>query len=299
MIFNQDDDRAPFLMALDCVTGEIRWKTPRPEMLAGYAVPVVCHAGGRDDIVIAGSGKLQGYDPNTGKLLWTCNTLLRTVMTTPAVVDDLIYVSIQSYGDTDRVLKYALLEWKDTNQDGRLAKSEVGEGFWERFDQGDEDGDGFLVDDEIDAAFQSPTNMAGGGNTIQAVRGGGLGDVTDTHLVWNLDNKAPSNIASPLVVDGKLLVVKKGGISALFDAQTGATVWMKKRIRNLGNYYASPISGDGKVYVLGENGFMIVLQQEDKPKVLAKNDMGESCVATPAIAGGRIYVRTQTKLYCF
>ncbi|MEO2048912.1 MAG: PQQ-binding-like beta-propeller repeat protein [Pirellulales bacterium] len=299
LIFNQDDDLSPFLLALDKQTGKVLWKTDRPEMLAGYSIPVICRAGQREDIVVAGSGKLKGYNPKTGEERWTCNTLLRTIMTTPAVVDDTIYVSLQSYGDTNRVLKFALLEWKDTNQDGRLEKSEVGEPFWEKFDQGDKNQDGFLVDEEIDRAFQTATNMAGGGSTIQAVRGGGVGDVTATHLQWNLDYKVPSNIVSPLVVNGRLLVVKKGGISACFDTQVGATLWMKKRIGNLGNYYASPVAGDGKIYVMGENGFLTVLEQGPKLKVLAKNDMGESCTATPAIADDRIFVRTQTKLYCF
>ena len=299
VIFNQDDDRDPFLLALDKRTGDVRWKVSRPEMLGGYSVPVICKANGREDLVVAGTGKLKGYNPISGEEIWTCNTLLRTIMTTPTVVDDLIYIGIQSYGDTDRVLKYALLQWKDTNQDGRLDKTEIDEGFWTKFDSGDKNKDGFLVGDEIDAAFQSSSNMVGGGNTIQAVRGGGVGDVTKTHLLWNLDHKAPSNIASPLVVNGRVFVVKKGGISACFDSKSGETVWMKKRIRNLGNYYASPIAGDGKIYVMGENGFLVVLEQGDKVKVLARNDMGESCIATPAIADGRIYVRTLTKLYCF
>jgi len=299
LIFNQDDDLNPFLLALDKKSGDVRWKTPRPEMLAGYSVPVICRAGEQEDIVIAGSGKLVGYDPNTGEQRWNCNTLLRTMMTTPAVVGDAIYVSVQSYGDTDRVLKLALLQWKDTNQDGRLEKAEVGEAFWEKFEKGDQDKDGFLVDDEIDVAFQNSANMVGGGNTIQAIRGGGQGDVTDTHLIWNLDNKAPSNIVSPLVVDGRLFIVKKGGISACFDTEKGETIWLKKRIKNFGNYYASPVAGDGKIYVMGENGFLVVLEQGPKPKVLAKNDMGEPCTATPAIADGRIFVRTLNNLYCF
>jgi len=299
VIFNQDDDLASFLIAFDKYTGKQRWRTPRPEMLGGYAVPVLCTVGGRTDVVVAGSGKLKGYNPADGKERWTCNTLLRTIMTTPAVVDDKIYVSVQSYGDTDRVLKFALLQWVDTNQDGKLDKSELNKAFWKKFDEGDHNKDGFLVDDEIDDAFQSKTNRVGGGTIIQAIRGGGTGDVTKTHVVWNLTkNVAPSNIASPLVYEGKVFVVKEGGISSCFDAQSGKKVWKKKRIRNLGHYYASPVAGDGKVYVTGENGFIVVLKQGKRPKVLAKNDMGEPCVATPAIANGRLYVRTLNKLYC-
>lgn len=299
LIYSQDDDLDPFLTAIDKYTGKVLWRTKRPEMLGGYATPVMCTANGRTDLVVAGTGKMKGYNPATGEEIWTCNSLLRTIMTTPVVVDDRIFISVQSYGDTARVLKYALLQWKDTNQDGKLEKSELAKQFWTKFDKGDGDSDGFLVDDEIDAAFQAPTNMVGGGNIIQAIRGGGTGDVTDTHLIWNLDNSAPSNISSPLAVNGQLFLVKKGGISASFSTEDGSEVWGRRRIRNLGNYYASPIAGDGKIYVAGENGFVVVLQQGDKPKILARNDLRDSIVATPAIAENRLYVRTLKHLYCF
>ena len=132
VIFNIDDDLDPFLVALDRYSGDVRWKTPRPEMLGGFSTPVMCTAGGRTDLVLAGSGKMKGYDPQTGKELWTCNSLLRTIMTTPVVVDDTIYMSLQSYGDTERVLKFALLQWRDTNQDGKLTKSELEKVFWKK-----------------------------------------------------------------------------------------------------------------------------------------------------------------------
>jgi outer membrane protein assembly factor BamB len=298
VIFNQDDDLAPYLIALDAATGKLRWRTPRPDMLAGYAVPVLCQAGGRTDLVVAGSGKLKGYDPETGKERWTCNTLLRIIMPSPVVKDDVIYVSVQSYGDAARTLKFALLEWLDTNQDGRLARAEVPREFLEKFDQSDKDRNGMLEGAEVDTAFQSPANMAGGGNIIQAVRGGGSGDVTKTHLLWNLDNRAPSNLSSPLVVGDELLVVKKGGLSSCFSSATGKTRWELKRIGNFGEYYASPVYGDGKIYLTGENGLVVVLAAGPELRVLAKNDVGGTCVATPAIAEGRLYFRTREKLLC-
>lgn len=299
VIFNLDDDLSPYLIALDRESGSIHWKTERPEMLGGYAVPVICKANGRTDIVVAGSGKMKGYDPANGKERWTCNSLLRTIMTTPVVQDDHIYITCQSYGDTSRVLKFALLQWRDTNQDGKLAKDELEEAFHEKFDKGDANKDGFLVDDEVSAAFQSPKNMVGGGNIIQSIRGGGTGDVTKTHLEWNLDEKTPSNIASPLAYDGRLFMVKKGGLSAAFQLKDGKKVWTKKRVRNFGNYYASPIAAGGYIYVPGENGYIVVLKAGPQVEVLAKNDLGDSIIATPAIANNRLYVRTLRKLYCF
>ena len=295
--FCQDDDLAPTLFAVDARSGGERWRAARPDMLAGYAVPVVCEAEGQTDVVIAGSGRMKGYDPKTGKERWSCNTMPRTVMTSPVVRDGIIYVSVQSYGDETRTLKFALLEWLDTNQDGKLAKAEVPKEFVPRFEQSDKNQDGVIAEGELDTAFQSPDNLVGGGTTIQAVRGGGTSDVTATHVLWNVKNKAPSNLVSPLVIGNQLFVVKKGGISSSFNTESGAPLWEQTRIRNIGDYYASPVAGDGKIYVVGENGFCVVLKAGAQLDILAKNDLGESCLATPSIADGRLYFRTRNTLY--
>lgn len=298
VIFCQDDDLAPFLVAVDAATGKEKWKTPRSEMLAGYAVPVVCEAEGRTDIVVAGSGKLKGYDPSTGKELWTCNTLLRTIMTSPVVNEGVIYIAVQSYGDATRTLKHALLEWLDTNQDGILSRDETPKEFHERFDASDKNHDKQIGPEEIDTAFQSPDNMAAGGNIIQAIRGGGLGDVTKTHLVWNLDHKTPSNIASPLFYNGRLYLVKSGGMSSCYDTKDGKTLWERSRLGNFGDYYASPIAANGRLYIAAKNGFVVVLEDGPELKVLGKHDLGEEIIATPAVVDGRMLVRTRESLIC-
>lgn len=299
VVFCSDDDLNSYLIAIDKQTGDVRWKTPREDMLGGYSTPVIVETPERTDIVVAGTGKMKGYNPETGEEIWTCNTLLRTIMTSPVVRDGVVYLSVQSYGDTERILKYALLEWKDTNQDGKLAKTEVPKEFGVKFEKADRDQDGFLVGDELDYAFQSPTNMAGGGSIIQAIKGGGVGDVTKTHLLWNLKNKAPSNMASPVIVDDQLFVVKKGGLCSSFDVETGMAHWEVKRLHNLGEYFASPVAADGKIYVTGENGFVVVLEQGHTLNVLAKNDLGDTVIATPAIADNRLYFRTMEKILCF
>lgn len=298
VIFCQDDDLAPFIVSVDAKTGKERWKTLRKDMLAGYALPVLCTAGGRTDLVVAGSGKLKGYDPSNGRELWTCNTLLRTIMVSPVVHDGVIYIAVQSYGDSTRTLKHALLEWLDTNQDGILARDETPREFHERFDLSDKNKDKVIGPEEIDTAFQSPDNMAAGGNIIQAIRGGGSGDVTQTHVLWNKDHKTPSNLSSPLYYNGRLYLVKSGGMSSCYDTRDGKLLWERSRLGNFGDYYASPIAADGRVYIAGKNGFVVVLQDGPELKVLGKNDIGEDIIATPAIADGRLYVRTRENLFC-
>lgn len=298
VIFCQDDDLTPFVVAVDAKTGKERWKTPRKEMLAGYALPVLCEANGRTDLVIAGSGKLKGYDPATGKEIWTCNTMLRTVMTSPVVQEGIIYIAVQSYGDPTRTLKHALLEWLDTNQDGKLAREEMPKEFLERFDLSDKNHDKVIGPEEIDTAFQDPNNMVGGGNTIQAVRGGGIGDVTKTHVLWNIDPKTPSNLSSPVVYNGRVHVVKAGGLASCYEASSGKALWERSRLGNFGDYFASPVAADGKIYIAGRNGFIVVLQDDPELKVLRRNDLGEEIIATPAIADGRLFVRTRESLIC-
>lgn len=299
LIFNQDDDLTPYLIAVDASTGKQRWKTPRPDMLGGYALPVLCEANGRTDVVVAGTGKLKGYDPATGKELWNCNTLIRTIMTSPVVKDGVIFIAVQSYGDAARTLDKALLEWLDTNQDGKLSRNEVPDEFKEKFDASDKTKKGYLTAEDLKMAFQAPDNMAGGGNTIQAVKGGGLGDVTKTHLLWNLTKlKAPSNMASPIVVGNNLYVVKVGGLTSCFDTATGQTRWERQRLRNLGDYLASPVAADGKIFMTSKGGFIAVLAAEPRLKILASNDMNGEVIASPAIADGRIFVRTNEKIIC-
>ena len=100
------------------------------------------------------------------------------------------------------------------------------------------------------------------------------------------------------MVGDQLFLVKKGGLSSSFDICHRERHWKLNRLKNIGDYYASPIAGDGKIYVAGENGFVVVLSQGPKLNILAKNDMGEPCLATPAIADGRIFIRTRETLFC-
>ena len=131
-----------------------------------------------------------------------------------------------------------------------------------------------------------------------AVRGGGRGDVTKTHLLWKHKTKYTDHIVSPFVLDGRMLLIKGGGISTLFETKQGKPLRGPKRIPNNCPHFASPVYGDGKIYVAGENGVIIVLKNSPRYEVLSKNDMGGSILATPAIANGRLFIRTRAKLFC-
>lgn len=305
VLFSQDDDLNPAIYAIDRKSGDIRWKTDRSDMLASYSCPVVCrvqeNGAKHDEIVVAGTGKLIGYDPVDGHERWYARVLLRNIKTTPVSDNGVVYVSLESAG-----IAQQWIAANDANKDGKLSRDEVPKPFWKKFDRGDVNKDGFLENEELDLAFLDPNNPAGSRwnaeehseRYIIAVRGGGSGDVTDSHVIWRHESRAPDGISSPLVVDNRMFLVKQGGLSSCFDTARGEPLWSLKRIDNSSTYYASPVAGDGKIYCTGENGLVAVLSQGTDVEVLAVNDLGESILGTPAISDGRMFFRTRTKVIC-
>lgn len=317
VIFCQDDDLNPALYAFDRATGREVWKDDRLDMAVNYSHPVVNRVDGRDEIVVAGTGLLVGYDPASGKRRWHAKTLLRNIKTTPVCRDGVIYVSLQSSGIANQWL--VAVDQADTgNRDGKVDKSEirayvgesgVPEEFLRRtFDRGDANGDGQLEGPELDAAFLHPDNFAGVTFTtlgdsaaeeyILAVRGGGQGDVSATHVVWKHRTKHTDHVVSPLVTDGRMLLIKSGGIRTVFETKGGSPLGGPKRVANATSYFASPVTGDGKIYLAGENGMVVVLRDDAGYEELAVNDVGDNVVATPAIAHGALFIRTRGKLLC-
>ncbi len=122
--------------------------------------------------------------------------------------------------------------------------------------------------------------------------------MTQSHVLWKHQSRAPDHIVSPLIVENRMFVVKGGGICSCFNTADGQPFWYQKRLGVIGDFFASPVYGDGKIYVVAENGQVAVLAEGPKLQVLAKNDLGESSLGTPAIADGRIIFRTRTKLVC-
>jgi outer membrane protein assembly factor BamB len=126
-----------------------------------------------------------------------------------------------------------------------------------------------------------------------AIRPGGRGDVTTTHLAWHSPSGA-SYVPSILHYDGLLYVTNEVGVVTCADARTGERVW---RHRLGGVFFASPVAGAGKVYLVSETGETYVLRAGRTPEVLARNDLGERFLASPAISRGRIFLRSDRTLF--
>lgn len=129
-----------------------------------------------------------------------------------------------------------------------------------------------------------------------AIRPDGSGNVTHTHVVWHT-TKGCSYVPSPIVAGGGkyFLVVSDTGIASCFEADTGKRYWTER----IGPHYsASLVEAEGLVHFLSDEGVTTIVRAGPKFDRVAQNELGESCYGSPAISGGRIYLRAQRHLYC-
>jgi outer membrane protein assembly factor BamB len=138
------------------------------------------------------------------------------------------------------------------------------------------------------------TSSGYGAPAIRAIRPDGHDDATTTHIVWESRANVPL-MPSFVYADGLLFSVKESGVATCLDAKTGQVVW-KERLG--GTYGASPVLAEGRLYCLAEDGTTAVIAAGKEFKQLAKNPLEGLCKASPAISGGRIFIRSQSSLFC-
>jgi len=133
----------------------------------------------------------------------------------------------------------------------------------------------------------------GAGLELWAVRPDGRGVVTDTHVAWKCRRGVPRR-PSLLLVGDLLFMVDDDGVATCLEAKTGAEVW-KERLG--GNYSASPIFAGGKVYFFDQEGTSTVIEAARQYKVIAVNRLDDGFMASPAVSGRALYLRTKSALY--
>ena len=126
-----------------------------------------------------------------------------------------------------------------------------------------------------------------------ALRPGGRGDVSGSHVLWRMPGGG-SYAASLVYYEGLLYFTNDVGVLTCADAKTGERLW---QLRLDGVFFASPVAGDGKIYFVSQTGETIVVRADRQPAILARNDLGERLVASPAISHGRIYLRSDSRLF--
>jgi outer membrane protein assembly factor BamB len=128
---------------------------------------------------------------------------------------------------------------------------------------------------------------------FMAIRPGGKGDISATHVAWRVPSGAPY-ISSLVLYDGLIYLTGDVGVLTVADAKTGERVYQE---RIGGVYTASPVAGDGKVYLVSEDGETLVLAAGRAPKILERNKLTARQLASPAVAGGRLFIRSDDALY--
>jgi outer membrane protein assembly factor BamB len=126
-----------------------------------------------------------------------------------------------------------------------------------------------------------------------AIRPGGRGDVSASHLVWSVETGAPY-VSSLVFMNGLLFMANDTGVITAVDATSGDRVWQH---RVPGVFSASPLAADGRVYFVSESGRTIVMRASRTAEVLAQNDLDARLVASPAAARGRIFLRGDDRLF--
>lgn len=297
----QDHDEESFFARYDRKTGERRYRIDRSEFPRGYATPIVHKVGDKAEVVVAGTLRIVAYDFETGAEVWTVRGTSRIVNMTPILgPDGRIFAACWAPGadEGDRVqlpTTEELIAAADKNGNGSFEQGEpLPDPVQRRFDQFDRNKDGAISRAEYEAMYQVFTTAK---NVFVAITPGGKGEITDSNVQWRQTRYLPY-CPSPVLLGSALFTVKNGGIAASYNVENGNIV-KTARIPSGGEYYASPVVGDGKIYTFSQHGASTVLTADGNWDVLSAREFNEDVYATPAIADGRLYVRTASKLYCF
>lgn len=292
-----DQDQRAFLMAVDQKTGKQAWRAERSDMVHSFSTPVVY----RNELIVPGSFQMTSYDIDTGKLIWTLRGLTYQVKSSPVIEGDVLYFNGWAPGGepSERIELpnfQKMLEANDKNGDGKIARSEIPKEWqpanWEMQDLNKDD-----VYDERDWNYYMGRRTST--NAAMAVKMGGSGDISNTHVLWRYQKSLP-DVPGVLLYRGALYLIRNGGILQTLDPETGKLIKQGRLPHAMDEYYASPVGGDGKVYLLSRDGKATVLEAGSTDwGVAATADFGEEIFATPAIADGHVWVRTATALYDF
>jgi outer membrane protein assembly factor BamB len=293
-----DQRGGSFAIAVDTSTGRIRWRSERKHAVTeGYSTPAVyAPAGAKPQLIVSGARRNDGYDLATGENLWWIGKQGIYPAGSPVLFGDTL-IAVSTGGDEPEYPPFdAFREKLDVNKDEILSLEEFSReaDYKDHFGWLDADSDGRIVRAEWDAKRQESVAERG----VTGIRIGGEGDRTASDLLWRY-TKSFSYLITPLVYRGAVYLVKNGGIVTTLDPRTGEVLKTGRTPEAIDEYFASPVAGDGKVFLLSHSGKVTVLKADPQWEILAVNSLDEPCQATPAIASGRIYIRSHKALYSF
>lgn len=316
VFFLRDTAEYSALLCLDAQTGEEVWKAERNAFTDSFSTPFIWEFGESSEVVVAGSGALDSYDCSTGRKKWTVTGLPAFICPSPVAKGDRLVFGAWTtahVAGAERTRAGFGTDLKLTNEESTNASA-----FIKRFDKDgsntvtqdelpesrsrdaflflDHDKSGSWDESEIQSFFDK--EAAPGRNILVAVRGGGSGDVTQTHVLWESGKNLPY-VASPLIHKDRVYCLKKGGLLTSWELSTGK-MDRPMRLGIGGEFYATPVAIGEILLIAAERGAVIIVSVADKhPEIVAENDFDESIFATPAVVDNKIYLRTAANLYAF
>jgi outer membrane protein assembly factor BamB len=296
-----DQDEQAYLVAVHRNTGKQIWKVDRPEMVHSFSTPIVYrNKAGRTELIVPGSYQMNSYDAATGEELWRVRGLTYQVKSVPVIGDDILYFNGWAPGGEpsermDLPSFEEMLPNHDKDGDRKLSKTEVPKNWHPAtWDMQDLNKDGLLDGKDWEYYRMRRTSS----NATMAIKLGGKGDITTSHVLWRYDKSLP-DVPSVLLYRGVLYLIRSGGILQTLNPASGKVFKQGRLQHALDEYYTCPVAGDGKVYMISRNGVVSVLEAGADWGIASTADMGEEVFATPAIEDGHIWVRTSSALYNF
>jgi hypothetical protein len=263
---------------------------------------------GGTQILVPESFQLSAYDVRDGHRVWWVRGLACEMKSVLSVDGDMGYVNGWGFPQNQPGQQVASLSWEeglkryDRNGDGKISADEIsGDTLFDRmlspkvgFTAFDLNRDGSL--DEKEWAVMRA--MLASENGLLAIKLGGSGDVTDGAITWKYQRPVPQ-VPSTLLYKGVLFMVNDSGILLAIDPANGSVLKQGRLKGAIDKYFASPIGADGKVFLVSQDGTFSVVAAKADWEILSVNRLDDEVFATPAIADGRIYVRTKSTLYAF
>lgn len=298
VVINLDRDEQSSLLAVDLTTSKKVWQALRPDAFGSYGTPIIWQSGEDAEVVVPGSLRLKGYNLKTGKEDWLLEGVSSFACTTPVVGEGLLFFAAWAEGKADAPAPSweKFLEEHDKNKDGVVTLDEFDDASRDFYRGYDLNRDGKIDKTDWDQIISA---YAKGENVLVAVKPGGRGNISQTHVAWKATRGLPY-VASPLFYDDRIYLIKNGGMISSFEAQSGKPFYIQERLEAVGNYYSSPVAADGRIYIASLPGKLTVVKAGgDKPQILHQAEFGERIFATPALAGDKLFLRTRSTLYAF
>ena len=304
------DHPTSYLIAVDKNTGKVRWKVDRPAVISGYSTPIIYQPKqGPKQIIVPESFQLSAYSVEDGKRVWWVRGLACEMKSIASHDAEYLYINGWGFPQNQPGQQLKTIGWDealaayDKDKDKMITKAEIAANTtpaqidkmltsaFEAFDMN--------RDEKLNTSdWEVFRAMMASENGLLAIKMGGTGDQTDKAVRWRYQKPVPQ-VPSTLLYHNVLYMINDSGILLSFDPATGNVIKQGRLHGAIDKYFSSPVAADDKVFLIGQGGQVSVLKAAGEWEVLAVNELDDECFATPAIADGRIYIRTRSALYAF